>query len=181
MDGDRHSWRRRRWDGAAGWRRWWFSFGQVWSNHDQRVIRGFGLTIVNNSFGSRVGSTSVNLVSRFSHGSVPVRVLNGIRPNFSFYFKISFGFRFVFRFVSTRVRFDSCWFEFRFQIWPGFCRVDRSQRLVSSHTCSGQIRCSGDLGVSSSQTRTLFNTWIIGRLSNFVDDDDAMKRSSVDA
>ncbi|MFS8009021.1 hypothetical protein Hanom_Chr14g01279681 [Helianthus anomalus] len=83
MDGDRHSWQRRRWDGAAGWRRWWFSFGQVWSNHDQRVSRGFGLTIVNNSFGSVSGvrgrSNLVNIslpgqLSRVKLGTVPVRL-----------------------------------------------------------------------------------------------------------
>ncbi|KAF5759383.1 hypothetical protein HanXRQr2_Chr16g0740621 [Helianthus annuus] len=40
---------------------------------------------------------------------------------------------------------------------------------------STQIQRSGDLGVPSSQTSTLVNTWIIGRLSATVEDDDAKK------
>uniref|UniRef100_A0A251S293 Uncharacterized protein n=1 Tax=Helianthus annuus TaxID=4232 RepID=A0A251S293_HELAN len=42
-------------------------------------------------------------------------------------------------------------------------------RIISS--------CSGDLGVPSSQTRTLVNTWIIGRLSNSVDSQDVEESS----
>ncbi|KAJ0469485.1 hypothetical protein HanIR_Chr14g0708411 [Helianthus annuus] len=68
-------------------------------------------------------------------------------------------------------------------IWPNSQHRSNSQMSsqnwstarVNGHICSVQFRCSGDLGVPFSLTHTLVNTWIIGRLSNSVEDDDVLK------